>query len=104
METIFIDVNSFSYFAVTVTLNDWNVDFFVHGTFNVEEAKLSEKEGKALVRQAIKVWKEWIATLPSGTELVCRPYNGDGKGKKRAKLYTRMGFTTKRGKQYRLCI
>ena len=63
--------------------NVTGVDFYVNEKFENLNA-LSSKEGVQTVRQAIRVFKKYVASVPQGTVFSCEAYQGDAYGHKRA--------------------
>lgn len=65
------------------------VEFYVNGTFNAGTAK-NGREVALGVRDQLK---SSLSKLPEGTLLYNAPYDEDGQGSRRAKLYQKAGFS-----------
>lgn len=65
------------------------VEFYVNGTFNAGTAK-NGREVALGVRDQLKTS---LSKLPEGTLLYNAPYDEDGQGSRRAKLYQKAGFS-----------
>jgi hypothetical protein len=70
------------------------VIFVVDYSYSIDnKIKIPKEKRVSLVLKAIKTWKEEILpAFPAGFTFNCSPYQEDGMGKKRARLYSRLGF------------
>jgi hypothetical protein len=66
----------------------FTVAFEVGGSFDHQ----GRKEGFAIVRQALRAWRTYLGTVPSGTVFTCRPHTEDGHGERRRAFYKTLGF------------
>ena len=81
---------------VTVNINDLlgagDISIKVGDSYNKDDS-IPPKDRLKIALKAKSMVKEAVKTMPDGTLLINSPYDGDGLGKERKKLYMAAGFS-----------
>ena len=88
-------------YKVTSQVRKWKLEITVkddgEASFTVDGGHLvgsceSAREGAALIRTALKMWKELSSSLPPDLQVWCRPSFEDGRYSDRVYIYEKIGF------------
>jgi len=69
-----------------------SIGITVNKSFDMSSRKGSKKTGETIAKEAFKHWKGLLKVLPPNTIVSNDPYDTDGGGGRRAKLYSKAGF------------
>lgn len=70
----------------------YKIDFQVNQDFSADRKELNKEESDAVIKMVKASWDRTLENMPETALLETSAYDGDGKGKKRAAIYRRMGF------------